>query len=762
MRFHQFRACSRMALTVGMVCAPFIAPAAAFGQDAAASDGGMGGEIVVTAQRREEKLQEVPLAITAASGETLANHGTADLRGIAQIAPSLNVTVYPNSSDTVSLTMRGQGVADAGQITKDGGVGLYVDGFYISRPQAALLDLGDPERIEVLRGPQGTLYGRNTTGGAVNIISSKPTGEWGGDVSLSYGSRNYVRGLATINLPAFGDFAVKGTILYTDQDGYVKNSGSHDYHEAGQLAGRVAVRWTPSDSFTLDYAFDRGRVTSTQPYYINPDLEATIPGYSADRKHTYAPLDLGQSRAHFTDHQLTLSWDVSDSLTLRSLSAYRKTDARQVVNYGVAQSYPFPGGDFTVEQQHRYGAKQYTQEFQLIGSIGDVVEYTGGLYYFRETGSHLGSQQLTGALVGGNVETDRLIEAKSISKAAYLQATFTPPVLENRLKLTLGGRYTEDKRRAIRNQWYFGFPFESDARNRQKFHNFSPSVNLAMQWTPDVMTYARYSRGYKAGGSAEGGLDFSATYGPEKVEAWELGLKSQFFDRKVTFNASLFYNKFKDLQVDFGVDAVDLTKVATVNAGRASVKGAELELDIRPVRAFNLRASYAYLDPKLKTILAPAGTTFDPALNPSSPVDVGDDVTGYFVLPFVPRHALTVAGDWRIVDDGERTLTAYASYSYQAGVYTSSVAGPIISGREYWKSDARKVVNARLAWEQPVGDVDVSFAVFVNNLFNRRAKEFVIGIGGQLDTPAGSGGYFSQTAPYSEPRVIGAEIKASF
>ncbi|WP_170304588.1 TonB-dependent receptor [Croceicoccus estronivorus] len=739
-------------------------PATVFAQDtetaAASADS---GEIVVTAQRREEKLQEVPLAITAASGEDLANHGTSDLRGISQLAPSLNIAIYPNSSDTVSLTMRGQGVADAGQITKDGGVGLYVDGFYISRPQAALLDLGDPERIEVLRGPQGTLYGRNTTGGAVNIISSKPTGEWGGNASLSYGSRNYVRGLATINLPAFGDLAVKGTILYTDQDGYVKNFGSlHDYHEMGQLAGRVAARWTPSDSFTLDYAFDRGRVTSTQPYYINPDLEATIPGYTADKDHTYAPLDIGQSKAHFTDHQLTLTWDVSDALTLRSLSSYRKTDAYQDVNYGVGQAYPIPGGDLTTVQQHQYRAKQYTQEFQIIGSIGDLIEYTGGLYYFKETGSHYQAQQLTGTLVGGYVDTERLVEAKSISKAAYLQATLTPPILEERLKLTVGGRYTEDKRRATRNQWYFGYNFETDVKNSQKFHNFSPSVNLAMQWTPDVMTYVRYSKGYKAGGSAEGGLDFTATYGPEKVEAWELGLKSEFLDRKVTFNASLFYNKFRDLQVDFGVDPVDLTKVATVNAGRATVKGAEVELGIRPTSRLSLRASYAYLDPNLKSIVAPTGTTFDPALNPNSPVSVGDDVTNYFTLPFVPRHSLTVSGDWVAFDDGERTLTAFASFAYQGSVYTSSVAGPDIPGRELWKNQARKVVNARLVWEQPVGDVDVSFAVFVNNLLDRRSREFVVGIGSQIDTLAGPGGYFSRTAPYSEPRVIGAEIKAAF
>lgn len=804
MRFHQSYLCSSLALAVGMA---FAMPSTAVAQDAEGAEDAGYGEIVVTAQRREEKLQEVPLAITAATGEDLANHGTTDLRGISQVAPSLNIMVYPNSSDTVSLTMRGQGVADAGQITKDGGVGLYVDGFYISRPQAALLDLGDPERIEVLRGPQGTLYGRNTTGGAVNIISSKPTGEWGGSASLTYGSRNLVRGLATVNLPMIGDqLAIKGTILFTEQDGYVKNFGSlRDYHESGQLAGRVAARWTPTDTLTIDYAFDRGRVVSTQPYYINPDLVGLVnpdtgpfgqvfAGYSADKDHTYTALDIGQSRAHFTDHQLTISWDVTDNLTIRSLSAFRKTRAFQDANYGLAQSYPILyltdaqwagiygasipnmsfNGDLVAESQAWYRAKQWTQEFQLIGSIGDYVEYTGGLYYFKEKGSHQSDVQAYASQFfypDPASLSQQYVEATSISKAAYLQVTLTPPVLDERLKLTLGGRYTEDKRRATRDRWYYLYSvpgyvqIENGVTNSQKFTNFSPSVNLAMQWTPDLMTYVRYSKGYKAGGSGESAPNFAtATFGPEKVEAWEAGLKSQFLDRKVTFNASVFLNKFQNLQVDFAADPVNLSIVSTANAGKAEIKGAEAELMVRPVRSAGIRVTYAYLKPKIKQIIARDDTAFDPAFNVgvAGLFDVGDDISSYFTMPFVPKSALTVSGDWTMIDDGEHSLTAYASYSYQAGMYTSSVAGPAVPGREFWKSDARKVVNVRLAYKQAIDDVDVTFAVFANNLFDRRAREFVIGVGSQVPTVNGPAGFFSTTAPYSEPRVIGAEIKASF
>ena len=229
------------------------------------------GDIIVTAQRRSERLQSVPIAISAISADAIANQGITNLERLSTAAPSLNVVAYPNSSDTLTLTMRGQGAGDVGQITRDGGVGLYVDGFYIGRPQGALLDLGEPERIEVLRGPQGTLYGRNTTGGAINIISKKPTGEFGGSTSLSFGSRNLVRALATIDLPAIGNLAIKGAIVYVNQDGWVKNVGEkHNFGEFGQLAGRVSAKWTPTSDLTVNYTFDQGRVTTTPLYFHQP------------------------------------------------------------------------------------------------------------------------------------------------------------------------------------------------------------------------------------------------------------------------------------------------------------------------------------------------------------------------------------------------------------------------------------------------------------------------------------------------------------
>jgi iron complex outermembrane receptor protein len=718
-------------------------------------------EIVVVAQHKEEKLQQVPIAITALAGDTLGNGSSADLRAVATMAPSLTISSYPNSSDTVSLYMRGQGIADAGQITRDGGVGLYVDGFFISRPQAALFDIGDPERVEILRGPQGTLYGRNTTGGAINIITRKPTGELGGQWSVSAGSRGLVRTVGVIDLPAFGNLALRGSIVYSNQAGWVKNIGeAHDFHEMGNLAGRIAARWTPTSNLTVDYAWDHGRVSTTQPYYVNPDLVGIVPGYTGSIHETPGPLDLGESRSHFTDHQLTIAWKASDRLTLRSLSSYRKSTSGQDVNYGYGQSYPIPGYTFTVAQQHHYRSEQYTQEIQALGSIGEAIDFTGGLYYFKETATHDQGQQLgLPPILGGYTETTANIWARSISKAAYLQVTVIPPIFDNRIKLTVGGRYTDDQRTATRSSYYFNYQLENGARNQQSFDNFSPMANLAVQWTPDIMTYVKYSRSYKSGGSGESAPNFVlGTFRPEKVEAWEVGLKSQFLDRAVTFNAALFSNKFKDIQLDFAADPIDLSKVSTINAGRASIKGAEFEVVLRPVRGLTINASYSLLDPSVDYVGAPAGTLFDPAINEDSTFTVGQDVTGYFTIPFAPKHAYTIGANWTVLDDGQHTLTASANYTHQDGVYTSAVAGPQVPGYRLWKSDATKLLNGRLQWTQPLSGVDVTLALFANNLLDRRAKGFVIGIGSQL----GAGGFFSQTAPYSEPRVIGGELKLKF
>jgi iron complex outermembrane receptor protein len=268
-------------------------------------------EVIVTAQKQEENIQTIPLAVTAFTAEALESRGITDFSGIVNATPSLSTSNYPSSTMLI-LYMRGQGVSDPGQITFDGSVGLYVDGFYIARPQGAGFELSDIERVEVLRGPQGTLYGRNTTGGAVNIISKAPSGEFDFKQSLSFGSRNLFRSKTSIDLPAWNGISTKFTILKSSQDGYVKNSGSsHDFGEQAQTAGRFALNWLASSDFTVDYFMEYGETESTSFYYQNETLEGlTILGYpytkaGKPRSRSYRPIDMQPSDSRIEAHGLT-------------------------------------------------------------------------------------------------------------------------------------------------------------------------------------------------------------------------------------------------------------------------------------------------------------------------------------------------------------------------------------------------------------------------------------------------------------------------
>lgn len=361
--------------------------------DDAQTTGGI-EEITITAQKREENLQTVPIAIGTLSGEELANRGISSFEGVAKATPTITATPYPSSSNTLVLYMRGQGVSDPQQITADGSVGLYQDGFYISRAQLATFDLADVDRVEVLRGPQGTLYGRNTTGGAVNLISRKPTGVFSIKQELNTGSRDYFRSLSVVNLPAVGNLSAKLSLLYSRRDGYVDNIGEgRDYGEESQRAGRLSLRWDAGDAFTADYFFETGDLDSTPIYYQNPSLDGLVPGYVGSGRpnnDTWRPIDLRLSEGEFEGHGLTLSWDINDTLTVRSLTGYRD------IQSGVAQDYadaftdpalPFPTGFVTDDT---VSSHQLTQEIQLIGGGGpdSRVEFVGGLFYFKEDAAH--------------------------------------------------------------------------------------------------------------------------------------------------------------------------------------------------------------------------------------------------------------------------------------------------------------------------------------------------------------------------------------
>ena len=754
-------------------------------------------EVTVTAQKREENLQTTPIAISALSADQLQDMGITGFDGLAKSSPSISFTPYPSSTNLLILYMRGQGVSDAMQITSDSSVGLYNDGFYMSRPQAATADIADIERIEVLRGPQGTLYGRNTTGGAVNFISKKPTGEFGFKQDLTFGTEDEFRSLTTVNLPKWNDISTKLTFLKSSKDGWVKNSGNaHDFGEEDQKAGRLSVRWEATDALTVDYFMDKGNFDSTPSYYQNGDISGTVcmpvssidcfngtgSNYQYDNRDasdkTYRPVDLKLSTSNFESHGLTLSWDVNDNLTVKSLTGYREISWHAYQDYAEAFS-PTTAFPVYYTTDDEVNSHQFSQEFIFTGNLMDNrVKYTGGLYYFEEGASHLElldidlpyfAQFLTPPSPP-NTHKDRYATQDAKSKAIYAQATYTPPILDDKLDVTLGWRYTWDDRDATRrfiiDTDTFGRVGDEDAKASQSFKRGNPALTFNYTWTDDLSTYAKVVTGYKAGGFSESGPigNFAQGFSPEKVINYEAGLKSYWWDRRIRANVAGFVSKFDDLQLGFTVDPSDSSVVQAYNAGKATIEGVELELLVQPIDDLSFSFDYTYLHPKFDSVKALAGTTFDPARNPASPYDVGDSIKDVLVLPYAPRHKMNIGTDYTFYHFDQGNLTAHLDYQFQSAIYDTAPAGPDVPGRENYQVPSYGVLNGRLILnvDLPRGD-KAKIALWGRNLGNKDYKTQVIGNGNSIDTENAFGvftpaGYNTQAAIWAPPPAYGIDI----
>jgi iron complex outermembrane recepter protein len=778
-------------------------------------------EVVVTAERRAENLQTTPIAITALSAETLNKQGVTDFAGVAQSSTSLNFTPYPSSSNTLILYMRGQGVADANQITQDGSVGLYEDGFYIARPQAETFDLADVDRVEVLRGPQGTLYGRNTTGGAVNIISKKPTGDFDVKFSIDGGQRNYVRALGTLNLPGVAGIDTKFTLLYSNLAGNVKNmegesqpclmssgvcGAREDYNRENQRGGRFSLRYDQGGPFTVDYFFEIGRIDSTPIYYQDPQLAGAVFGPSGQpypptvglAGSTWQPIDLPISTAKFNADGLTLSLKLNDSMTLRSLTGYRGLDSRFYQDYAGAFTNPGPPASLTnFTSQDVVLSNQFTQEIQLIGNVGKLFDYVAGFYYFKEHASHgeNGTINIPSFIPGEpfyNELSYRYVTANAQSRAGYGQITWH---ITDPLSFTAGARYTVDGRSATRDYTVLQngnvfippatlFPYvlpteqELGASNSLRFVKFNPAGTLNMAWTPDINTYFRVATGYKAGGSSEAGPigAFGLTFAPENVTTYELGLKSYWADHTVRANIAVFHSQFRDMQLQFDTDPTNLAIVESYNAGSAHVNGAEFEVLLAPTPDFSLGINDTVLSTDLVSVTAVAGTVFDPAVNPASPYKVGQNVAPLFRLPYAPNNILQMNLDWTLFHTSGGSLELFADWRLQGRQYDTATTGVLVpNSATYYSIPSYGIVNGKLSWNFDThSKKTMRLSVWAKNLLDKQYQEHVIGQGAApfIAVPSGAAppappiipqtGYTYQAVAWAPRAMFGAQFEYGF
>ena len=734
-------------------------------------------EVLVTAQKREESLQATPIAISTLSGDSMEKMGITSFEEVALATPALNFSPYPSSASLLILYMRGQGVSDPMQITVDGSVGMYQDGFYIARPQGSAFDLADIERVEVLRGPQGTLYGRNTTGGAVNLISKKPSGEFNFKQTLTAGNYNYFRSLTTVDLPEWQGLATKFTVLKSQKDGYVRNRGSsHDFGEKEELSGRFSLHWQALDNLTVDYFAEHGEIDATPLYYQNPWLNGeTVRGYpyvghDKRRSRSYRPVDLPLSKTRFEGHGLTLAWEVSEELTIKSLTGYRDLHWTTWQDYMESFTTDFTAmGPISTVSYDVLDNHQFTQEFQFIGTALDgAIDYVAGLYYFDESGSHFERFDIEMPALNAVTLKDRWVSSTSKSHAAYAQVTWTPPILEQRMDITLGARYTRDKRtgkrRFIVDDTFAGGIQHEDpaqARNNKRYSKFNPALTVNYNWNDDLSTYAKVVTAYKAGGATESSPlhQFTHTHAPEEVISYELGLKSHWLDRRLRLNVAAFHSEFDDMQLTFTADRVDSSINQAYNAGEATVQGVELELLYAPTDNLNFNLDYAWLDPKFDRVKVLEGTIFDPAINPNSPYQVGDSIRRILALPYAPRDTVNAGIDYRFWQGTRAELSARLDYHFESTAYHTAPTGPDVPGRKRYRNSSYGVFNGRLSLDMdlPRGDA-LQVSLWGKNLFNKKYPVHTLGLGSPIATAQGPAGWTQTARQWNEPTTWGVEL----
>ena len=716
-------------------------------------------EITVTAQKREERLQETPISISAFNRAAIEKLGVNNLRELSEHAPNVRfdfTAPISGASNAAGIFIRGIGQSDFA-LTTEAGVGTYVDGVYMSRSIGGVLDVLDVERMEILRGPQGTLFGRNTIGGAINIVTAIPEATFGGTASLAVGSDNrlYMRG--SVNLPISDTLRVRIAASSKQLDGYVKGilgidntasspvpqgqrlpgSGSPvDYGNENRQAARLVAAYDPGSVFRATLSADYSRIHENNApavlrgitgtlangpiVFVYNTFQAptsTIPGFpnanytpqnfiTGNLDSTYATGPNG-TNINAWGTALILDWGLSEELKVRST-----TSLRRETGYFNRDADGSPI-DITHTSNYGYEHEQLSQEVQLTGAPwAGRVKYAAGAYFFHETGSDPLVVEFPSSF---GMLYQRKADVSNRSLAAYAQATVA---LTNRLSVTAGVRHTRDEKEFVSDQYLitgsvspiiFGVPAGTliplvprNSGVKKTFANTSPRASVDYRFSNDLMVYASYSEGFKSGG-------FNLRYvsprpailpfDPEKVHTAEAGLKSELFARRLRVNVAAFSTNYDDVQLTV---FENLGAPVTLNGGDAKIKGAELELTALPVENLELSLSGGYLDAYYTSVRQ----------SPAIIVTPEQRITTSTKLQKTPKWTATLGFDYDVPVRAGGKVRLHADWKYTADVYNDA------QNSVFLFQPASKIGDAAL--EYMSASKRWSLRLFVDNVTDKR------------------------------------------
>ncbi|MEA3038022.1 MAG: iron complex outerrane recepter protein [Sphingomonadales bacterium] len=609
--------------------------------NAAAQNADQGDQnIVVTARRRAEVLKDVPIAVTAYTGESLERQGALDITALSDTTPNVTFETSRGTNTTLTAFIRGVGQQDpvAGF---EAGVGLYLDDIYLNRPQAAVLEIYDVERIEVLRGPQGTLYGRNTIGGAIKYVTRRLPDHPTFSATGRLGTYKQADLILSGSAPIMGD-AVKigASIARLSHDGFGDNlniKGLSNYNQ-DVWAARGTIELAPgpgvSIRFTGDYTRDKSNPRNG--HRLIPGLLSGAPVLSRVYD-TQAGLNTPRQSIKAYGGAMHAEFDLGNDLTLKDIAGYRWDRTATPIDFDA-----LPAAD--VDVPAIYTNHQFSNELQLLYE-GKQIQSVMGLYYLSASAENIFDVILgtTSPVALPGLTASTFGHVNTATFAGFADFTFKASDL---LSLSVGGRYTSDRRRAtvIRKNLLFGASpalggagvqlgaLTSDFRGEKKFSEFTPRASISFFPDPDNTLYLSWSKGFKGGGFDPRGLSTAAPdlngngvrepgeifdyflFDPEKVTSYEAGYKASLFDRRLRFALAAFYADYRDVQVPGSVGAV-INGVptfvgVTTNAGKANMKGVEAEWSATLARGFagggshiNFSGTLGYLDAKYKQFI---------------------------------------------------------------------------------------------------------------------------------------------------------------
>jgi iron complex outermembrane recepter protein len=598
------------------------------------------GDIVVTARRRAETLLSVPIAVTAFTADKLAKSGAIDLTDIQNTTPNTTLKVARGSNSTLAAFIRGVGQQDPVP-GFEAGVGVYLDDVYLNRPQAAVLDIYDVDRIEVLRGPQGTLYGRNTIGGAVKYVTKRLPDTPEVRVKGTYGSYNQADAVVALSVP-IGDMLKVGVAgARLSRDGFGRNLNLNiDNYNKDIWAARGTVEFESPDTrlfvrITGDYTHDKSNPRNG--HRLIPGIASGTP-VLANVFDTQAGLNTPRQNIEAGGLSMSVSAKLTDQLTLRSISAYRADTSYTPIDFD-----SLPAVDVDVPAVYRN--EQTSQEFQLLYS-SDKINGLIGYYYLGAKASTGFGVLLSTTFPGLDAYTAGDVRTETSSVYGDFTFDFTPQI-----SLSLGGRYTWDERSSyifkanyigLTQEFggtpvpFLGTPPSTNFRGVANFKRFTPRASLNFKPNDNHLLYASYSEGFKGGGFDPRGSGTSAPisnpaagrtyqdiynfllFRPETVTSYEIGWKGAAFDKRLTWALDGFYSDYTDVQVPGSVGCtvggVQTFCGITTNAAKARIKGIELETNAVLARdfagagsSFSLAGTMGYIDAKYRKFIGPTG-----------------------------------------------------------------------------------------------------------------------------------------------------------